>query len=112
MRHGATRELFRINCVQIGILNGGIHSLRHFYGRFSADVLGLEMHEIQARMRHKSIESTQVYTNRQVVHEPFASKTDFLGERIATCRKILEKSNSGLFAALQESNFGNQALQS
>lgn len=39
----------------------GLHSLRHFYGHYCANVLDLPIERVSSQMHHASIESTKVY---------------------------------------------------
>ena len=66
---GGIKKVFYRACKRIGInefsTNTGLtpHALRHFYGFYCIDILGLDILLIQKYMGHSSIMSTQTYAN-------------------------------------------------
>ncbi len=62
LKLGNIRILFRQACARLGIYKqSNLHSLRHFYGMFAANVLNVPVEVIQEMMHHMSIESSRVY---------------------------------------------------
>lgn len=81
----ALKQAWKRALKRIGMENSGIgmHSLRHMYGYYCANILRIPIETTQMLMRHASVHSTQVYyTLESSVVREIISKAAALEGRI------------------------------